>query len=728
MTLPEKLPVQFRTVHRPFFNTLAPVDRDEDTFMFPVEKTFKLDVVIENLQKANVLTNLYVAKTTSASNKYGGRSNEVFNPFRDVFAGKNVKKRFDVFLRPEGRVVGESEGTIFNACDELLATIWPDTIPVSAKIEALNQLVLIEVKDKYICNLLPRMVLLVCPNPDTYKAGFTILGIKDNGEFFTVPWIEDDDDEKIWRFHSLDERGDTDKTKNQLDVIKSFVWGKAMWMDALDKNFAQVGHHVLEHYYDHDGVLQTTTKEMHNLIKEFSHRRLYNLDGKFENPMKIWSLWSDKKTYKKAVYDPSRPILSEGGDVFNLFTGFGVEPTEPTDTENPCPHIMRHFKEVLSDDNPQHLQFWFDALATWVRNPEKKLGISFVLRGPKGIGKGVLWQIIKKIWGIHSIEIVNQKHLVGNFNSHLDGKSAVNLNEAVWGGSHQANSILLSMITEDEGIGEKKGKDAGNMRNCWVLFIMANADWCFPATKDNRRGFMPTISARYRGNKAYFDALGASLDKEVPEFLYYLLYQHDITPNFHAGNVIQSMGTTEEGVKQMLGSDKMALEQFFKAGFEEGRLNIGGIDFFDANDFCTKGAEIYSQGTKVLKNELVDNFKCELEQNSRLRRCSGLQKTLNTSLLSRRLKCLFGPPGVAWKKDNVKIDMGEKDSRPAFWFAPMEVLRMAFAEHTLGNKNYTWPDAEKTPLDKSEKLKSGIKSLHLFYLRSAFQKFKTIQT
>ena len=91
-------------------------------------------------------------------------------------------------------------------------------------------------------------------------------------------------------------------------------------------------------------------------------------------------------------------------------------------------------------------------------------------------------------------------------------------------------------------LSEEKYGNPEMMMHFWVVFIMANADWCVPATtKDNRRFFAPTISDCHRGDKAYFDEYHASLDTEVPEFLHHLLHTHEITPGFRAGSAIQAM-------------------------------------------------------------------------------------------------------------------------------------------------------------------------------------------
>ena len=300
-------------------------------------------------------------------------------------------ERFQQCVRPKHII--EAPASIFDKCDDLMEFyIMRRNYEKGGRClkQALKEMVLIEVKDKYISNIMPRMVLLIAPNPAyhltpeddrTYASRFLVLGIKDDGTAFEVEWYDDEKYESILKYKKNGERAfkvfpgeqpkqqqhqfdededphvdldgvsispqDNETADDAIDCIKTVVWGKEMWMDALDQSYAQVGNKVLDYYYDHDGILKTELKDTHQLVEEFKQRRLYKNTREYENPMKVWSLWSDKRVYKSAVYDPSRPILSKGGDVFNLFTGWGVEPTEPQDPTNPCPHILRHFKEVL---------------------------------------------------------------------------------------------------------------------------------------------------------------------------------------------------------------------------------------------------------------------------------------------------------------------------------------------------------------------------------------------
>ena len=621
-----------------------------------MSEPFDVPDLIARLRRANTMTLAFEQKEASGCNKYtryarrkDGKASWV-SPFKDVFGDGNLsfitktgkrgtnkdaihkkeESRFEHIIRPDrDRMIVDCDRTVFNVCDELMLNINSDC--------DVSQLTMLEVRDKYVSNVMPRLVLLVCPDTsDPENTCEEVIGIKDDGTVFNALCQEISltyEGPKFKPIRGPHELGQSDEAKETMDARKTLVneilanvWGKDMWMHALDSQFAQVSG-VLQHYIDHDGIFRTETKKTIELMEAFKHRSLYtDMDRTTTNPMKVWSVWSDKKVYKKALYDPSRPVRDYGGDVFNLFTGWGVDPTAPKDPNNPCPHIMQHGLEVMSSGNKVHWRFWLDALATWFRNPATKLECAFVMKCLKGAGKGAWWKVIKMMWGIHSVEIVDQTHLTGRFNSHLQGKSAVALNEACWGGSYAANSKLLSIVSDPDYLHEGKYGTPSMMLNYWVVFIMANADWCVPATIDNRRFFIPTISESRIGDKEYFNAYFASLPVEVPEFLYYLLHTHKITPDFRAGSAIQAMGNTDVGVEQILGGNAAFLTKWVKHGLEAGELRVGHDPTYKSDD---NDSVDYSnvfllfnmkEPTLVSSDEVRARFEKEVERNTKLRK------------------------------------------------------------------------------------------------------------
>ncbi len=88
-----------------------------------------------------------------------------------------------------------------------------------------------------------------------------------------------------------------------------------------------------------------------------------------------------------------------------------------------------------------------------------------MLRGLKGTGKGMVGQMLMRIFRNHSLHITNSKHLVGNFNAHLVDALFLFLDEAFWAGDKQGEGTLKALITERTLMIEPKGVDTFQMPN-----------------------------------------------------------------------------------------------------------------------------------------------------------------------------------------------------------------------------------------------------------------------
>ena len=88
-----------------------------------------------------------------------------------------------------------------------------------------------------------------------------------------------------------------------------------------------------------------------------------------------------------------------------------------------------------------------------------------MLRGLKGTGKGMVGQMLMRIFRNHSLHITNSKHLVGNFNAHLVDALFLFLDEAFWAGDKQGEGTLKALITERTIMIEPKGVDSFQMPN-----------------------------------------------------------------------------------------------------------------------------------------------------------------------------------------------------------------------------------------------------------------------
>jgi hypothetical protein len=112
------------------------------------------------------------------------------------------------------------------------------------------------------------------------------------------------------------------------------------------------------------------------------------------------------------------------------------------------------------------------------------------------------------MFGQHGMRISNSKHLIGNFNAHLQDCCFLYADESIYAGNHAQDNMLKGLITDDTLIIERKGIDAVSMPNRLKIVMASNNDWVVSASSDERRYFVLEVSSQYRGKNAeYFTPL-----------------------------------------------------------------------------------------------------------------------------------------------------------------------------------------------------------------------------
>ena len=258
-----------------------------------------------------------------------------------------------------------------------------------------------------------------------------------------------------------------------------------------------------------------------DLRLRFSHRHLKvgETQRGFDIVKGLGDAWLNhhlRRTYDRIALIPSGHCPPE---VYNLWRGFGVEPKAGR-----WPTIRAHLHDIVCSDR----QDYFDWLVRWMGRCVQKPGIqaetAIGLRGLKGTGKGLVGQMLARIFRDHTLHITNSKHLVGNFNAHLVDALFLFLDEAYWGGDKQGEGVLKGLITERTLMIEPKGVDSFQMPNRLKILMCSNNDWIVPATSDERRYFVLDVPDTRKGDKAYFTALAGAIDgDELAAFLDYLL-------------------------------------------------------------------------------------------------------------------------------------------------------------------------------------------------------------
>lgn len=223
--------------------------------------------------------------------------------------------------------------------------------------------------------------------------------------------------------------------------------------------------------------------------------------GTVETPEGTW--WLDhprRREYVAVVFDPTKP--KEFDKKLNLWRGFGVP-----DEEGDWSLMRRHIEEVICSGEEEHADYLIKWLAWAVQHPGLPAEVALVMRGRKGVGKGVLANSMLAIFGQHGFAASSAEQIAGKFNAHLRDTSLVFADEAFWPGDHRMEDKLKQMLTEPVIPLEGKGRDVIAAKNCLKMIMASESNWVIPAGEGERRFMMVEVSDKFMQDDSYFNLL-----------------------------------------------------------------------------------------------------------------------------------------------------------------------------------------------------------------------------
>lgn len=251
-----------------------------------------------------------------------------------------------------------------------------------------------------------------------------------------------------------------------------------------------------------------------------------NGDGRVKQTS-IGILWFEsplRRQYESIVFSPQKDISTH----YNLYQGFAVEPCK-----GDWSLFFNHIKTVIANNDRQILQYILAWLAHLFQQPGgERPGVSIVLRGKQGVGKGCFAYHVGSILGKHYLHIANSKQLTGKFNNHLKDALFVFCDEGIWAGDKQAEGVLKAMVTETFFPIEPKGKDVFMVKNHIRLLVASNNSWVIPAGLEERRFCVLDVPDTRIQDHAYFGAIYRQMDNGGREAMLHDLLNLDIS-NFN---------------------------------------------------------------------------------------------------------------------------------------------------------------------------------------------------
>jgi hypothetical protein len=246
-------------------------------------------------------------------------------------------------------------------------------------------------------------------------------------------------------------------------------------------------------------------------------------------------------------FTESRPILNSRSPL-HWERGVVVRNTYEPPELQPRPGRWWNIRRVLLNlvgGNADHLNYLLDWLAAPVqsirlRGVPRKMGVSVVLMGPEGAGKGTLETIMRLIYGASNTLTIGQNELESRFTGQLAGKLFVVANEVMSSTNRSAETQnrLKTWITDSTIPVEQKHRDATVVPNTFNIMFTSNSEKPVLLGGEDRR-----YSVFITGPKLPVDlsrAIHADLERdrrEAAAFLHHLLSRR---VQFQVGEVAQS--------------------------------------------------------------------------------------------------------------------------------------------------------------------------------------------
>lgn len=237
------------------------------------------------------------------------------------------------------------------------------------------------------------------------------------------------------------------------------------------------------------------------------HANEYVASAQDKEPRQAARLWlhhPQRREYQDITFAPGWAAPKE---IYNLWKGFAVVPTQ-----GDWSLLQSHIRDVVCGGVPEYDLYLKGWMAFAVQHPGEPAGVSVVLRGGKGTGKGTLGNALLRVFGRHGLHITNSQHLTGHFNQHLRNCVFLFADEAFYAGDRKAEAVLKGLITEPSLMIEAKGRDAVQAKNCLHVLMASNADWVVPVSQDERRFFLLDVLDTKRQDTDYFSALNQQLE------------------------------------------------------------------------------------------------------------------------------------------------------------------------------------------------------------------------
>ena len=216
-----------------------------------------------------------------------------------------------------------------------------------------------------------------------------------------------------------------------------------------------------------------------------------------EKEFNVWFYSKLARRYEDGiVFDPRSG--NNNAKAYNMWKGWAVEPT----AGGGCDRIIDHIKTIICNDDPVAFEWLINWCAGLIQKPWLKPGTVPILQGKQGTGKGSFVQVLQKIAGQHSAQVINREHVTGRFNRMLADKVLLFVDEAFFAGNREDAARLKGLITESRLVIEPKGIDSYEQENFLHIIFSTNERHAAHVELGDRRYSVFSVSDKYASENA----------------------------------------------------------------------------------------------------------------------------------------------------------------------------------------------------------------------------------
>jgi hypothetical protein len=287
----------------------------------------------------------------------------------------------------------------------------------------------------------------------------------------------------------------------------------------------------------------------------------------------------------------------------NLWVGPTIEPKSGA-----WPLIQAFLLEVICAGNQKHYAYLIAYIAHALQRPWEKPGITIILMGGQGIGKGTLGRIFRSIWQATYLHIYKTANVTGSFNADLERAFIVFLDEALFAGDRASSDALKSLITEEIIHINEKHQPSRQIRSYHRFVIATNAEHVKHTDRDDRRDFVLKVSDEHKGNSAYWQALEAEMQASGIAAMVHELLTMDLS-----GFNVRCKPETQQLVEQKLHSLSPTARWWFDC-LDSGDLSADGgwSDFIQTSAIIAGVVEL--SGNRLYKKPAAIDVQREMAQ------------------------------------------------------------------------------------------------------------------